>query len=309
MAWFFRRKKGRVQTSDSSDLSAILSTTMVHEQYVGSRRFVDGQDAPYQLPKDTTDLNRLDFQHFVLRQSLGGNYIAPISPGPDSKILDVGTGTGRWAIEMAQAFPQAQVFGVDLEEARDITGKKQEVPANYHFQMSNILQGLPFLDNTFDFVHQRLLVTGIPVVSWPTVAQELMRVTKPGGWVEMVEGGGLFVNDGPATRQWCAWGDALMKPAGIDIFHIAELGSVVEQTGLATESRIYNIPVGSWGGRLGAMLQQDLLSIFDSLVPRYHKVLGLTPTNTDMVREMLIKEWDDLRTRLSMFVVIGQKPA
>jgi ubiquinone/menaquinone biosynthesis C-methylase UbiE len=43
-------------------------------------------------------MNRLDFQHFILRQAFKGNYAAPIRN--PARILDVGTGTGRWATEM-----------------------------------------------------------------------------------------------------------------------------------------------------------------------------------------------------------------
>jgi hypothetical protein len=55
---------------------------------------------PYVLPADLEEMNRLDFQHFLLRQTFKGNYAAPI--GEPQSILDVGSGTGRWAREMAQ---------------------------------------------------------------------------------------------------------------------------------------------------------------------------------------------------------------
>ncbi|HET8843178.1 MAG TPA: class I SAM-dependent methyltransferase [Ktedonobacteraceae bacterium] len=284
-----------------------MSPPMVNEQYIGSRRFVDAPGAPYQLPKDLTDLNRLDFQHFILRQALTGNYIAPIASGPVGQILDVGTGTGRWAIEMAQAFPQAQVFGIDLEESQDITGKIQTIPPNYHFQISNVLQGLPFLDNTFDFVHQRLLVTGIPFVRWSEVIRELIRVTRPGGWIEMVESGVNFINEGPATVRWSSWSSNIMSPAGIDVNRVAQLEEVARQTGLNCTCHIYNIPTGAWGGRVGAMLQQDLLSVYDSLTPRYQRLLNVSTADAALTRSSLIQEWEKLRTSLSFFVVIGQK--
>lgn len=98
-----------------------------------------------------------------------------------------------------------------------------------------------------------------------------------------------------------------MGPAGIDIYRIAQFGEVVQQLGLNCEGRTYNIPIGLWGGRVGAMLQQDLLAIYDSLVPRYHKVLKLSPVSTDAIRNRMIQEWAEQRTAFSMFVVFGQK--
>jgi ubiquinone/menaquinone biosynthesis C-methylase UbiE len=52
------------------------------------------------LPKDEGEINRLDFQHFMLRYVLRGNFAAPIRAPRD--ILDVGCGTGTLAIDVAR---------------------------------------------------------------------------------------------------------------------------------------------------------------------------------------------------------------
>lgn len=43
----------------------------------------------------------------------GGLHKAPITENPHN-ILDVGTGTGIWAVDIAEKFPSAEVVGVDL---------------------------------------------------------------------------------------------------------------------------------------------------------------------------------------------------
>jgi len=48
-----------------------------------------------------------------LRIQNGRLHDAPIGKRPH-KILDVGTGTGIWAIDMADAYPSAEVIGTDL---------------------------------------------------------------------------------------------------------------------------------------------------------------------------------------------------
>ncbi|GHO62589.1 hypothetical protein KSC_014810 [Ktedonobacter sp. SOSP1-52] len=175
MPWLFKRKelastttppgwKGRGQTPDGP-----------HTTTVGTRRYYS--DIPYVLPKDLEDGNRLDFQHYLFRQAMHGYYLAPLEPEKISSILDVGCGTGRWPIEMAQLFPHAQVMGLDLEQFQQQGAEKMP---NYHFTRGNILQGLPFPNGMFDFVHQRLLVMGIPLAQWTTVIRELLRVTAPG---------------------------------------------------------------------------------------------------------------------------------
>jgi methylase of polypeptide subunit release factors len=57
---------------------------------------------------------RLDFYHHLQFVSLRGNlYTAPLKPDLHN-ILDCGTGTGIWALDMREMFPSAQVVGVDL---------------------------------------------------------------------------------------------------------------------------------------------------------------------------------------------------
>lgn len=161
------------------------------------------EQAPYALPKDMQDINRLDFQHYLLRCALKGNYLAPLVTSQIHNVLDVGCGTGHWGMEMALAFPHAQMIGLDLERA---DRERAEVPANYQFQQGDLLQGLPFAEQTFDFVHQRLLVMGIPTQRWVAVIAELLRATRSGGWIELIESGTTFLPAGELTQRWCEWG-------------------------------------------------------------------------------------------------------
>src|SRR5579884_3542518 len=69
-------------------------------------------EVPYELPKDLEEINRLDFQHFMLRFLLKGNYVAPVRN--PRNILDVGCGTGRWGMEISYVFPNARIVGVDM---------------------------------------------------------------------------------------------------------------------------------------------------------------------------------------------------
>src|SRR5215467_77642 len=133
------------------------------------------QNVRYLLPRHPGEIDRLDIQHYALRETMGANFLAPVeSP---QRLLDVGCGTGQWGFEACHQFPEALVLGLDL-----VAGKPDR-PARYHWVKANLLQGLPFVHDQFDFVHQRLLVTGVPLASWPQVVAEFARVTRPGGWV------------------------------------------------------------------------------------------------------------------------------
>src|SRR5258708_31020767 len=97
-------------------------------------------------------------------------------------------------MELAAYFPIAQVVGVDLvppatDDAQTLGYGLEKRPENYTFVAGNVLEGLPFPDQSFDFVHQRLLITAIPGNRWPFVVHELTRLARIGGWVGLAECG------------------------------------------------------------------------------------------------------------------------
>ncbi len=218
---------------------------------------------PYVMPRDLEEINRLDFQHYLLRSVFSGNYLAPLEA--PASILDVGAGTGRWAREMAAQFPLANVIGLDVnapaaDEAAQSGGGADPRPDNYSFVPGNILEGLPFADGSFDFVHMRLLVSAIPHDRWPFVVRELARVTRAGGWVESVETT-LMEGGGEAMDQIIAWGNPVLALRGIQMADGAAVGERLRAAGLAnvTAQRV-DLPCGSYGGRIGRMVAADYLA-------------------------------------------------
>ncbi len=235
------------------------------EPHVGSgAKVVAGRlrvrGVPYNLPRDLEEMNRLDFQHYLFRAALRGNFVAPIDrPGA---MLDVGTGTGRWAREMAQTFPQAAVIGLDIhpppvDEAGETQQRTDLLPPNYTFVSGNVLEGLPFADASFDFVHMRMLVSAIPHDRWPFVAQELVRVTRTGGWVESVEAL-LPTNGGPVAEQPMDWIRAISLRREVDIADATHVQRHLAAAGL-TQVTLHEltIPCGNYGGRIGKMMATD----------------------------------------------------
>jgi ubiquinone/menaquinone biosynthesis C-methylase UbiE len=258
------------------------------------------------LPKDMGEIDRLDVQHYVLRAILRGNYLAPIRA--PRHILDVGCGTGQWAYEMAQEFPQAMVVGLDLEQIRN---KSKGPPPNYRFVAANLLEGLPFANNTFDFVHQRLMAAALPLTAWPLIVRDLIRVTAPGGWVELVEGSGEVAPAGPATQEVFNLTSQLAALRGLDSRSVVvqSLERYLRDAGLINvERRFVDAPMGDWGGRIGALLALDFREAFQSMAERIAQRFQLPREAFEGLLQTMQRECNTFKTSYRFAIAYGQKP-
>lgn len=267
---------------------------------------------PYVLPRDIEEMNRLDFQHYVLRQAFRGNFLAPVEN--PLAILDVGTGTGRWAHEVATLFSRANVVGFDLNappvDEKAESGGVEMRPPNYAFVAGNILEGLPFADATFDFVHMRLLVLAMPHDRWPFVVNELIRVTRPGGWVESVE---VIADEqgGPAVDQIMGWVTAMLQRRSIDIADGSRVGALLQAQGLAKVfSRRTEVPIGEHGGRVGKLMATDILNGMQALRGPLESQGLTTAAEFDRVFAEAKRAMDSPRVHCvaPFYVTYGQRP-
>lgn len=280
-----------------------MQTASNEYQGTGNRNPITG--SLYMLPNPNTDqeLDRLDLQHYMLRYVLKGNYLAPIAK--PSHILDIGCGTGRWSIEMAQEFPQTELIGVDLKLPELDT---ELLPANCHFQVGNVLKGLPFEDAMFDFVHQRLLLFAVPLVAWQQLVNELVRVTRRGGWVELAEVSPFFQHCGPATEKLL---DLVVRAAlqrGLDMSISQHIGTHLSNAGLKrVGTSMQLIPLGKWGGQLGEMGIMDILAIAQGMTPLVTAVMHTTPEEYDSLAMQMEQEVEQFHTTFTFHMAYGQR--
>lgn len=257
----------------------------------------------YVLPKNEHEINRLDFQHFILRQVLRGNYMAPVQA--PRAILDVGGKTERWCYEIAQAFPQASVMRCDRVETKSVG---QEMPQNYKFVQVDILKGLPFPDRSFDFVYQRLHFLTIPTALWPQILRELVRVVNIGGWVELVETRTSGHDLGPYTMQAAEWINGVSRRLGIDPAQVPKFGNDLSQLGLTNvKSYAVPIPLGRWGGRIGTMMASNIVAAQQTIKPMVIAQLGVDPVQFEQCIAAQQQEWECLHSSLFFDFAYGQR--
>jgi SAM-dependent methyltransferase len=260
-------------------------------------------DAPYLLPKDAQEQNRLNFQHRCLYSAIGNHYLVPLRPDV-STILDVGTGTGIWPVEMAKLFPQAHIVGMDISAA----ALEYTSSSAYTFCLANVLNGLPFPDRQFDYVHQRLLVAALPATHWSTVIHELVRVTRPGGWIELLEIGVTIQNAGPETTGLLKWMGERSRERGFDMGLLSRLGEMLAQEELeAIESHDIPVPLGEWAGHVGAMLKANVLSAFDALKGTYCAQANMPLEQFEAMVNRVAQEWEANRASYVFHAAYGRR--
>lgn len=204
-----------------------ITSSIFDYQYENGRRYHAYREGQYVLPNDVQEQERLDLQHHIWRLLLGGRlYTAPLpapSTSPSLRVLDLGTGTGIWAIDMADEFPSAAVAGVDLSPIQP-----DWVPNNCRFHVDDYEDEWTYRDDErFDYIHGRAL-SGTSS-DWPRFYGRVLHHLRPGGWVEMQEYDAWIFSDDDSfdralwTKEWVsklsAASSAYGKPINVGRFH------------------------------------------------------------------------------------------
>jgi len=151
-------------------------------------RFLNKTNERYMLPADASEHQRLDLQSQSLFLALGSklwhpkaeDYVRVVLERREGNeaplILDIGTGSGKWAVDFAHQFPHCQVIGLDLVP---VTRDVREIPSNCKFEIGDA--NLPFdrFHGKVSVVHARSINVGIK--DEIMFMNEVARMLVPGG--------------------------------------------------------------------------------------------------------------------------------
>ncbi len=142
-----------------------------HEGYV-----IDAESA--------AEMARLMRQDQALTRSMGGLFPEKLDLTNINQMIDLACGPGGWVLEAAFTYSDIKVVGVDISQRMIAYAKAQaqvQGRENASFQVANILQPLPFPDESFDLVNARLIVGFMKEKDWPALLRECLRILRPGG--------------------------------------------------------------------------------------------------------------------------------
>jgi SAM-dependent methyltransferase len=156
--------------SNSSSPTTSLSPGILDFPKENGRTYHAYKAGKYLWPNDEEERNRLDLQHQLFKFTFNEKlFICPLDQkkGGIHRVLDVGTGTGFWAIEFGDQHPQAHVTGIDLSPIQPAW-----TPPNVQFKVGDLEEPWGFSDK-LDFIYIRMMTGSFS--HWPQIIEQCME--------------------------------------------------------------------------------------------------------------------------------------
>ncbi|KAH7122102.1 putative SAM dependent methyltransferase [Dactylonectria estremocensis] len=230
--------------------TASLTDSIFDYRTINGRTFQSSKTTEYWGPNDDKQNNGLDIAHHFMTMIKDDKlFLAPIGDVP-KKVLDVGTGTGIWAIDMADAYPSTEVIGTDISPIQP-----GWVPPNCSFHLDDAQLEWTYPPGTFDFVHIRALYGCID--NWTELYRQAHKALVPGGYLEDFEMTITLYSDLPEIRDdpehiFKKWSKLFLEAMD----RIGKTGRIgvegnmrkhMEKAGYVDiVERSYQVPVGGW---------------------------------------------------------------
>ena len=289
------------------------------------RRYHRYKEGAYLFPNDEAENNRLDVQHNILNELHGRLYFAPLDPDNTRIVLDLGTGTGIWAMELADSemLPKASIFGTDLSAVQPL-----DVPDNVHFEIQDCSEEdwvRPL--RSVDYCHIRFLAGSL--TSYEDLIRNSKRYIRPGtGWIECQELHPAPVSDDnsiPDDWPGKVWDDnldyactqAIYPPRPVRIG--PEIKTWMERAGFVDiHEHVSKIPIGPWPKdkrlkRIGQWWLQNWMSGIQGFSLKLFSSEGLKWSREEI--EVMLAEvrkafaMKEVHTYHKYYVVYGRRPS
>ncbi|KUJ15270.1 S-adenosyl-L-methionine-dependent methyltransferase [Mollisia scopiformis] len=187
-----------------------------------------------------------DIKHAMVVNTCDGKlHFAPIGKHPQN-ILDLGTGTGTWCMEMGDLYPSASILGIDLSPIQS-----EWVPPNVRFMVDDVESSWLESENFYDLVHGRHITPAIK--DFPALIRRAYSHIKPGGFLEFQEMEPFPYSDdssllptSPLLKYYTSIHLGL-KNLGVDLERSRdELTKLSSYNFINTQHEILKIPIGTW---------------------------------------------------------------
>ncbi|CAI2163940.1 6634_t:CDS:2 [Funneliformis geosporum] len=214
----------------------------------------------YMIKVNEEQIDRIQVLHHILKTCCNDtNFSAPIYQDLTRgiKVLDVGSGPGTWIFDMSSDFPRSQFVGIEIQSFMLPTIH----PSNTHFIHNDILHGIPFPPNSFDYIHMRNMNLCFTEKQYEQIIRELIDLLKPNGYLELCEQEISSYNMGPVTRKISDEMGKILIQKSMNPFVSSRLHVFMKKYGLQKVQReMVMLPMSELDGKIGSLHGQSVLS-------------------------------------------------
>ncbi|KAL3595893.1 hypothetical protein FPOAC2_10263 [Fusarium poae] len=302
-------------SENSGSYQTSLASSIINYKYENGRRYHAFRAGTYLLPNDDKEQDRMDLVHHLYGLLLGGKlFLAPI-PHEPHRVLDLGTGTGIWAMDFADEYPSAEVIGTDLSPIQP-----KWTPPNCFFEVDDF-EAEWLYTKPFDFIHARELEGCIS--NDDELFRRTFRHLAPGGYIEFQAAYPHWLSDdGTADKAENAqsWLKILLEGSakfGKSLEGAVNWKNKIEKAGFVdVQEEVRKMPIGAWPkdpklkemGRYQAIQQ---IQAVESYTPRvFSTVLGWTEEEIQVYVAKVRKDLKDpsIHLYLPVYFIWGRKP-
>ncbi|GKT41435.1 secondary metabolism regulator laeA [Colletotrichum spaethianum] len=267
----------------SADKSqAVLLSSILDYRRENGRTYHRLSDGKYVIPNDELEQERLDIANHLWMLTWDGKFcLCPKNEGA-KRVLDVGTGTGIWALDYADEHPEATVIGVDLSPIQP-----GFVPPNCFFEVDDVEQEWTWPE-PFDLIFSRNMAGSLQ--DWRGFVAQAFGHLEPGGYLEVhdnlypLECDDGTLKEDSALFQWSKYIVEATDKIGRPITIAPQIPKILEDVGfedvVVTRQKM---PASPWAKdpklrELGSWTQASLLPGIEGLcLALFTRVLGWKP--------------------------------
>lgn len=259
-------------SDDETDTQSLTDSIMDYPMH-WERRYHKYKEGSYAFPNDEPEQDRLDVQYTIIKAVQNEQLF--LSPLKDPRrILDVGTGTGIWAIELSDSniFPDARITGIDLSPIQPL-----DVPENVFFEVQDCSEtDWERPPNSFDFIYSRCMLGALS--DFAQYIRTARKYLRPGsGWLECCDiHPQPFSDDNtmPLTWSFVKWEEAMdrgARRAGRPLRTAHKFRQWMEEAGFVdVQEHVHKIPIGTWPAdklqkRIGRAWKEMLLEMLPAV--------------------------------------------
>ncbi len=279
----------------------------------------ENQSTYFINPEEAAETGRLLLQDRSVTKEMGGVFPPDLDLSQMHLVLDLACGPGGWAVDVARAYPNIDVVGVDTSQKmiRYAQAHARTLGLdNASFQVMNILEPLAFPQEAFDYVNARLISSFMPREAWPRLLQECLRITRPGGIIRLTEPEVQFTNAETCEKiasmlARAMWLDGKsFSPDGKRHGITLVLGQFLRDTELTNiQHEAYALEY-SYGTEAHETWYQNTMMVFPLIFPFLLKMGVTTQEEFDRLYEQVAVEMQapDFRAIWFFLSVWGTKP-